>query len=66
MLPCHARVDYPKIGIRRRSFFRDARLNQIGEGSSEVHKSVFGRDVMRRARYVARNPCLRPGSLVGY
>ncbi|MEJ8815858.1 acyl-CoA dehydrogenase family protein [Variovorax ureilyticus] len=47
-------------------FFRDAKLNQIGEGSSEVHKTVIGRDVMRRARDADRNPCLRPGSLVEY
>jgi alkylation response protein AidB-like acyl-CoA dehydrogenase len=47
-------------------FFRDAKLNQIGEGSSEVHKTVIGRDAMRRARSAERNPCLRPGSLVDY
>ena len=47
-------------------FFRDAKLNQIGEGSSEVHKTVIGRDVARRARSAERNPGLRPGSLVDY
>ena len=47
-------------------FFRDAKLNQIGEGASEVHKTVIGRDVARRARSAERNPCLRPGSLVDY
>ena len=47
-------------------FFRDAKLNQIGEGSSEVHKTVIGRDVARRAADAQRNPCLRPGSLVDY
>jgi alkylation response protein AidB-like acyl-CoA dehydrogenase len=47
-------------------FFRDAKLNQIGEGSSEVHKTVIGRDVARRGRSAERNPCLRPGSLVDY
>lgn len=47
-------------------FFRDAKLNQIGEGSSEVHKTVIGRDAMRRVRSVERNPCLHPGSLVDY
>jgi alkylation response protein AidB-like acyl-CoA dehydrogenase len=47
-------------------FFRDAKLNQIGEGSSEVHKTVIGRDVMRRSRSAERNPCLRAGSLVEY
>ena len=47
-------------------FFRDAKLNQIGEGASEVHKTVIGRDVVRRARTTQRNPCLREGSLVDY
>ncbi|MBC5763994.1 acyl-CoA dehydrogenase family protein [Ramlibacter albus] len=47
-------------------FFRDAKLNQIGEGASEVHKTVIGRDVVRRARAAERNPCLREGSLVDY
>ena len=45
---------------------RDARINQIGEGASEVHKTVIGRDWMRRARSAERNPCLREGSLVDY
>ena len=44
-------------------FFRDAKLNQIGEGASEVHKSVIGRDVVRRTPTVERNPCLRDGPL---
>lgn len=47
-------------------FFRDAKLNQIGEGASEVHKTVIGRDVVRRAKTAQRNPCLREGSLVDY
>ena len=47
-------------------FFRDAKLNQIGEGASEVHKTVIGRDLVRRARGAERNPCLRKGSLVDY
>lgn len=47
-------------------FFRDAKLNQIGEGASEVHKTVIGRDVVRRARTADRNPCLRDESLVDY
>ncbi len=47
-------------------FFRDAKLNQIGEGASEVHKTLIGRDLARRARSAERNPCLRPGSLVDY
>ena len=47
-------------------FFRDAKLNQIGEGASEVHKTVIGRDVVRRAPKAERNPCLHSGSLVNY
>jgi len=47
-------------------FFRDAKLNQIGEGASEVHKTVIGRDLVRRARTAERNPCLREGSLADY
>lgn len=47
-------------------FFRDAKINQIGEGSSEVHKTVIGRDLVRRARNSERNPCLKHGSLVDY
>lgn len=47
-------------------FFRDAKLNQIGEGASEVHKSVIGRDLVRRVRAAERNPCLREGSLEDY
>ena len=47
-------------------FFRDAKLNQIGEGASEVHKTVIGRDVVRRARTAERNACLRAGPLDDY
>lgn len=47
-------------------FFRDAKLNQIGEGASEVHKTVIGRDLVRRAKSAERNPCLRDGSPVDY
>jgi len=47
-------------------YFRDAKLNQIGEGSSEVHKTVIGRDLLRRAPLAERNPCLRPGPLTDY
>lgn len=44
-------------------FFRDAKLNQIGEGSSEVHRTVIGRDLLRRAGDAAtdRHPCLPRG-----
>lgn len=46
-------------------FFRDAKLNQIGEGSSEVHRTVIGRDAMRRAgdTSIERHPCLPAGKL---
>jgi len=47
-------------------FFRDAKLNQIGEGSSEVHKTVIGRHLVRRARDAERNPCLLDGSTEQY
>lgn len=47
-------------------FFRDAKLNQIGEGSSEVHKTVIGRDAMRRSRSLPRHPCLKHECLEDY
>lgn len=47
-------------------FFRDAKLNQIGEGSSEVHKTVIGRHLVRRARDADRHPCLQAGSTEQY
>jgi len=47
-------------------FFRDAKLNQIGEGASEVHKTVIGRDLVRRSGAAERNPCLREGPLTDY
>ncbi len=47
-------------------FFRDAKLNQIGEGSSEVHKTVIGRDAIRRVRTLERHPCLKFESLENY
>lgn len=47
-------------------FFRDAKLNQIGEGSSEVHKTVIGRDAIRRVRTLERHPCLKFASLEDY
>ncbi|MFA7665950.1 MAG: acyl-CoA dehydrogenase family protein [Burkholderiaceae bacterium] len=47
-------------------FFRDAKLNQIGEGASEIHKTVIGRDLVRRVRDMERHPCLRDGPLEAY
>lgn len=38
-------------------FMRDAKLNQIGEGASEIHKTVIGRQVLR-AHAGTRHPCL--------
>lgn len=39
-------------------FLRDAKLNQIGEGTSEVHKTLIGRHVMQAATAAPRHPCL--------
>ncbi|NRO98878.1 acyl-CoA dehydrogenase [Paraburkholderia sp. NMBU_R16] len=46
-------------------FFRDAKLNQIGEGSSEVHRTVIGRDIVRRmgGADMERHSCLPEGVL---
>jgi alkylation response protein AidB-like acyl-CoA dehydrogenase len=38
-------------------FMRDAKLNQIGEGASEIHKTLIGRHVLRAAAG-ERHPCL--------
>lgn len=38
-------------------FMRDAKLNQIGEGASEIHKTVIGRHVVRQAESL-KHPCL--------
>jgi alkylation response protein AidB-like acyl-CoA dehydrogenase len=38
-------------------FMRDAKLNQIGEGASEIHKTLIGRQVLREAAGT-RHPCL--------
>lgn len=53
-------------GFPLERFFRDAKLNQIGEGSSEVHKTVIGRDLIRRAGTADRNPCLVAGPVTDY
>ncbi len=39
-------------------FLRDAKLNQIGEGTSEVHKGLIGRAVLQQAASLPRHPCL--------
>lgn len=39
-------------------FMRDAKMNQIGEGTSEVHKTLIGRHVLRLAAELPRHPCL--------
>jgi alkylation response protein AidB-like acyl-CoA dehydrogenase len=39
-------------------FMRDAKMNQIGEGTSEVHKNLIGRHVMTDAAVLAKHPCL--------
>jgi alkylation response protein AidB-like acyl-CoA dehydrogenase len=38
-------------------FMRDAKLNQIGEGASEIHKTLIGRHVLRTTAAM-RHPCL--------
>jgi alkylation response protein AidB-like acyl-CoA dehydrogenase len=39
-------------------FLRDAKMNQIGEGTSEVHKNLIGRHVMKAASAMPQHPCL--------
>ena len=39
-------------------FFRDAKMNQIGEGTSEVHKNLIGRHVLAQAQALPQHPGL--------
>ncbi len=39
-------------------FLRDAKMNQIGEGTSEIHKGLIGRHVLGQAAAMDRHPCL--------
>jgi alkylation response protein AidB-like acyl-CoA dehydrogenase len=39
-------------------FMRDAKMNQIGEGTSEIHKTLIGRHVLRQAAQMPQHPCL--------
>ncbi len=39
-------------------FMRDAKMNQIGEGTSEVHKNLIGRHMMADAASLPQHPCL--------
>ena len=39
-------------------FMRDAKMNQIGEGTSEIHKNLIGRAVVRTAAAMPQHPCL--------
>lgn len=39
-------------------FMRDAKMNQIGEGTSEIHKNLIGRHVLRMAAEMPQHPCL--------
>jgi alkylation response protein AidB-like acyl-CoA dehydrogenase len=39
-------------------FLRDAKMNQIGEGTSEIHKNLIGRHVLAQAAQMAQHPCL--------
>ncbi len=48
-------------------FMRDAKMNQIGEGTSEVHKNLIARFVMRLASQMPQHPSLEmdPDLFVG-
>ena len=39
-------------------FLRDAKMNQIGEGTSEIHKNLIGRHLLQQAAALATHPCL--------
>ena len=39
-------------------FFRDAKMNQIGEGTSEVHQTLIGRHVLGQAAALPQHPGL--------
>ena len=39
-------------------FFRDAKMNQIGEGTSEVHKNLIGSHVLAQADALPLHPGL--------
>jgi alkylation response protein AidB-like acyl-CoA dehydrogenase len=39
-------------------FMRDAKMNQIGEGTSEIHKNLIGRHVLQQAQALPQHPCL--------
>mgnify|MGYP001255485347 FL=1 len=39
-------------------FLRDAKMNQIGEGTSEIHKTLIGRHVLGQAQALPPHPCL--------
>lgn len=39
-------------------FFRDAKMNQIGEGTSEVHKNLIARHVLAQAATLPQHPSL--------
>lgn len=39
-------------------FLRDAKMNQIGEGTSEVHKNLIARHLLQQAQGLEQHPCL--------
>ena len=39
-------------------FFRDAKMNQIGEGTSEVHKNLIARHVLAQSAALPLHPGL--------
>ena len=60
-------VDFPQLlggnsylkAFPLERFLRDAKMNQIGEGTSEIHKTLIGRHVLRRAAAMPQHPlCL--------
>jgi alkylation response protein AidB-like acyl-CoA dehydrogenase len=39
-------------------FLRDAKMNQIGEGTSEIHKNLIGRHLLQQAAALGTHACL--------
>lgn len=45
-------------GFPMERFMRDAKMNQIGEGTSEVHKNLIGRHLQKMSASMPLHPCL--------
>lgn len=41
-------------------FVRDAKFNQLGEGTSEIHKNIIGAQLVRQAAALPEHPCVEP------